>query len=105
MNSERLIPSDAGCWIDGHWGRYAITNLLAIAESEGWPGMDAELASAIRCNDAEFCSDSCCCQEIIVSAADEAEAWMNANLAPAGYSFGWHDGEFFLWSDESWEDF
>ncbi len=39
-----------------------------------------------------------------MDAADEAEVWLNATVAPEGYSFGWSDGEFFLWSDQDWED-
>ena len=35
--------------------------------------------------------------------ADDAETWLNEHVAPEGYQFGWHDGEFFLWSNEEWE--
>jgi hypothetical protein len=31
---------------------------------------------------------------------DDAENWMNDNVAPEGFSFGWEDGEFFLLSNE-----
>ncbi|WP_405056981.1 hypothetical protein OG474_30125 [Kribbella sp. NBC_01505] len=34
--------------------------------------------------------------------ADIAEEWMNEYLAPTGHTFGWHEGEFFLWTDEEW---
>ena len=76
-----------GCWIEGSWGQYGVVRLQEIAEAYGWTGerLDA---------DAEFVND----------AADEAEAYMNESVAPEGYSFGWHDGEFFLWSDADWEE-
>jgi hypothetical protein len=39
-----------------------------------------------------------------VDLADVAERWLNDRIAPDGYSFGWHDGEFFLWTTAEWED-
>ncbi len=42
--------------------------------------------------------------DALVWAADEAEAWINEHVAPEGYSFGWHDGEWFLSSTEWWEE-
>lgn len=35
--------------------------------------------------------------------ADEAETWLNEHVAPHGFSFGWHDGDFTLCHDEWWE--
>lgn len=35
--------------------------------------------------------------------AESAEAWLNANVAPDGWAFGWHDGEFMLWPDSDWQ--
>ena len=35
---------------------------------------------------------------------DLYEQWMNEYIAPEGFSFGWHDGEFFLWSDQTWNE-
>ena len=32
----RALPSDAGCWIDGHWGQYAVARMVAMAESYGY---------------------------------------------------------------------
>jgi hypothetical protein len=40
----------------------------------------------------------------LVEAASEVEDWLNDNVAPEGYSFGWHEGEFFLWSEKQWEE-
>lgn len=108
----KVDPSDAGCWIDGHWGRFGSSRLLSIADDYNWPGYnDSDLLIAINClSSDEGCDEyirnpfGCICVEIICDAADEAEAWLNDNVAPEGFSFGWYDGEFFLWSDETWQE-
>jgi hypothetical protein len=41
---------------------------------------------------------------VLADGAEDAEQWLNDFAAPDGYSFGWHEGEFFLWSDEQWEE-
>ena len=38
-----------------------------------------------------------------VELGDKAEAWLNANVAGDGERFGWHDGEFYLWSNADWQ--
>lgn len=110
----RALPSDAGCWIDGHWGQYATARLVQIAAGYGFRGdavedPEADLARIARAHlasigpsDSEGISDDE--HETLVYGADDAEAWLNAHVAPEGFSFGWHDGEFFLWSDETWEE-
>lgn len=104
----KISPDYAGCWIDGHWGRFGSSRLLSIAESLGWPlASDSDLIIAINCHDdsTQDCGNpDCCCAEIVFDATDEAENWLNENIAPEGFSFGWYDGEFFLWSLESWEE-
>jgi hypothetical protein len=42
--------------------------------------------------------------ELVYNLSDEAEEWMNDNVAPEGFAFGWHDGEWFLWSIKEWQD-
>lgn len=86
---EKLTSADAGCWIDGHYGIYATERVLSIAKDLDWP-----VSGDIDINDVDQLFD----------ATDEAVDWMNKNVAPEGFSFGWHDGEFFLWSDEEWEE-
>lgn len=97
MTTERLLDaSDAGCWIDGHYGHYGPARLIEIAHNFGYE-KDGAMCQEYLYGDAS--SLKC---EFIVEASDDAEAWMNANVAPTGFSFGWHDGEWFLWSDEEW---
>lgn len=77
-------PSSAGCWIDGHWGHYGASRLIQIAEEHGWHGGQHEGF------DPQFKWE----------VAEEAEEWLNANVAPEGFSFGWHEGEFFFMPDD-----
>lgn len=84
-------PSEAGCWIDGHWGHYGSQRLLTIASCYGFQ------YSAIDFEDPD-------CMEAVWWEADIAEAWLNENIAPEGFSFGWYDGEFFLWPEETWQE-
>lgn len=102
----KATPDNAGCWIDGHWGHYSGARLIQIATSAGWDDTDA-FAAAERYmkNEPELDEDGVDLQyEHIWDAADEAEVWMNEHIAPEGYSFGWHDGEYFLWKDSEWEE-
>lgn len=102
---KRADPSDAGCWIEGHWGQYGMARLIEIAGEYGYnhPSDNSDAASVLasmgpsehEATDIEW--------EQVLEAADDAEAWLNENVAPEGYSFGWYDGEFYLWSDEEWE--
>jgi hypothetical protein len=113
MSITKAASADAGCWIDGHWGQYGVARLVEIAAGLGY-GSDGlagtaevvELASRhmSECTypgtDAGLTDDD---HERLSDASDEVEDWLNFNVAPAGYSFGWHDGEFFLQSAEWWE--
>ena len=103
----RAEPTDAGCWVDGHWGQYGAARVIEIARDFGWDDAEAidlatrHLASmgpstAEGLGEDEF--------ETYVSASDDAETWLNEHAAPDGYSFGWHDGEFFLWSEADWSE-
>ncbi len=97
---------NAGCWIEGNWGHYGSARLIQLAVGLGFGNMETRaVADRYMANeplldengeDLEF--------EYIMDLADEAEVWMNEAIAPTGYSFGWHDGEFFLWSDQDWEE-
>ena len=105
---------DAGCyvvrvgwWLDGWWGQYATARLVQIASELGRTNEeDANLAerhlACMGSSDApEIGIDEF---NLLVQAADNAEAWMDANIAPEGYCFGWFYGEFYLWNDEDWEE-
>jgi hypothetical protein len=104
---ERLRPSDAGCYVDGHWGIYGIAHMVQRAEEFGYPDAevidlaDRHLASMGPSPEPGLSDDE---YWALSEASDEVENWLNDNIAPEGYSFGWWEGEFFLWSEEQWEE-
>lgn len=103
---ERLTPADAGCWIAGHLGHYGILRVVEIAAEHGM-GVSADDARAMTAyREGNLVTDAngglIDQYEIVVDLSDEAERWLNDNVAPEGFTFGWHDGEFYLWSDDDW---
>lgn len=101
-----FTEADAGCFIEGSWGHYGMARLIQIAgDNDYGKGSYAhqnhiKLANKYMRLSHIFTEDE---MDHLVAAADEAEQFMN-ECAPEGYSFGWHDGEFFLWSDEDWQE-
>ena len=83
-----------GCYISGAWGQYAMGRLLSIAESFGWQNEYG--VNENNQNDFDL--------ELLVELAGEAEIWLNENIAPKGTTFGWFDGEFYLWNNEEWSE-
>ena len=82
-----------GCYVSGTWGQYAAGRMISLAESFGW--QNEHSVNEDNQNDFDL--------ELLIDLADEAELWLNNHIAPAGTSFGWNDGEFFLWSNSDWE--
>jgi hypothetical protein len=103
----KATPEDVGCYVDSHWGQYAIAHMIERATEFGYHDEALEdianrhLAS-IGPSDSEPITDDE--HEAMMDGADEVEQWLNENIAPEGYSFGWWEGEFFLWPDSQWED-
>jgi len=109
MSITKATAQDAGCWIDGHWGQYGVARMVELAAGLGYgelPGMAEVIDIAARHlasmgpSTSEPVTDDE--HERLSDASDEVEDWLNANVAPEGYSFGWHDGEFYLWSEATW---
>ncbi|MFC3504467.1 hypothetical protein ACFOOK_26345 [Micromonospora krabiensis] len=101
-----VSTTSAGCWIDGHWGRFGSARLLSIATSHGWvpePADDEVVGRLIaELDGVEADEDDWESLSEQGGLADQAEVWLNAYAAPEGYLFGWHDGEFFLWPEHVW---
>jgi hypothetical protein len=97
-----LISADnAGCWIDGHWGHYSGARLIQIAEAYRWNDeMAISMAQSYMGSGGDIPNGALV---EFYDLVDEAENYLNT-IAPEGYSFGWRDGEFFLLSNEEWED-
>ena len=104
---ERATEADAGCWVEGHWGQYALARAILKAHDWGFDQVGDLVNLAERHLDSMGPSDSPGItddeHEYMSDSADEVEGWLNDNIAPEGYSFGWHDGEFFLWPNSEWE--
>ena len=83
---------ETGCYIQGSWGQYAIGRLCSFAEAQGWKNEYSVNEDSLKDFDLDF----------VVELADEAEAWLNEHVAPPDHSFGWFDGEFYLWSNSDW---
>lgn len=94
----RATARDAGCWVDGHHGWRGIGVAVEAAIARGWPITSEDRDSLDRYMSGDVLGGP------INEIADDAEAWLTDNVAPDGYSFGWHDGEFFLLSDAQWCD-
>ena len=41
--------------------------------------------------------------DAMMDATDEAEQWLNENIADEQHAFGWDDGEFFYRTRAEWE--
>jgi hypothetical protein len=108
----RLTPADSGCWVDGHWGQYAVAHLVQRAEELGYSEAevislaDRHMNECVHGGVTDEHTEPLSADEYwaLNEASSEVEDWLNDNAAPEGYSFGWHEGEFFLWSQEQWEE-
>lgn len=109
----KVTADQAGCWLEGSRGWYASSALVRIAESLGMPLDDDDNALLDAYNSGDTgditlstgeVTDPFECVAGQGGMADMAETWLNDNVAPDGYYFGWHDGEFFLWSFAQWDE-
>ena len=107
MAIVKATAADAGCYVDGHWGQYAVAHMIERATEFGWSDDELEdiaarhIASIGPSTSEPITDDE---HEALSDASDEVEAWLNEHAAPEGYSFGWSDGEFFLWPASTWEE-
>lgn len=89
-------PDQAGTWVDGCRGWTAMGVMIDIAVERGWPITNEDDVILEQSRRAGYNS------EAVSEIADDAEAFMNDHIAPAGYAFGWHEGDFVLWSEADW---
>ncbi len=121
-----------GCWIDGHWGQYGPDRLIDIGTGYGFEPQDEQdrmlieyssfrlshighrmgddldefeaLLRRLMPSVENVLDEEWQVAEMAIELADDVEAWMNENIAPSGYLFGWYDGEFYLWRLSEWEE-
>jgi len=99
---------ESGCWIDGHWGQYGPIRQIEITDQL----LETEFMDQLCMLTAEFVPENSHSAypkvdmddvENIFDVSDRAEEALNA-ATPDDFSWGWHDGEYFLWSQETWEE-
>lgn len=97
--TEDGAKESEGCWIDGHWGQYAVAQMVEIAQVYGYD--DSQIVDIARrhldsmgpSDEPGITDDE---HEMLSFAAQDVENWMNDNVVPEGYAFVWEDGELFL---------
>jgi hypothetical protein len=109
MVSNRLTieqaAKQAGCWLEGSRGWAASGELVNIAARHGMPLDDDDKAlvaaylarqESVTLPSGQHVGDVAGLVVDQGELADKAEAYLNEHVAPYGFEFGWHDGEFFL---------
>lgn len=86
--TKQLTVADVGCYVDSTHGIYITNRICALAKLFGWNGLP-DYVNTSESLDLEY--------------ADEAEIWLNKNVASEGCSFGWLDGEFHYQTTEWWQ--
>lgn len=107
------LCQDTGCFVEGHLGQYAVAAMVAgIAEPSGYANRRiislarrhlATMGYSDRAGPITRPLDD---DEVweLDDAADDVTDWLTENVAARGYSFGWHEGELFLFSDAEWDE-
>jgi hypothetical protein len=101
-----VTAANAGCWLEGSRGWTVTPAVIDIAVSYGFV-LDEEAKAALdayRDDGGMGLPMDSNVPEIVHDVADEAETYLNDNVAPLGYTFGFHDGEFHLQADTWWEE-
>jgi hypothetical protein len=103
MTIIKATPEDAGCYVTGWWGQYAGAHMIAQAQQFGYVNDEVTLLAMrhVPHTDDELSFDEL---EALDAGAEDAERWLNDNVAPNDYLFGWHDGEFYLASVDWWNE-
>lgn len=107
MTIIKATPDDSGCYVDGHWGTYGVAHLVERAQEWGYDDTGViELAQRHLASMGPSDTDGLTTDEywLLVDLGNDVEEWLNDNVAPKGYSFGWHEGEFYLQSQYWWEE-
>lgn len=89
----------ATCIFESHAGWHNVYRVIDLAVAHGMVlnAADRTMVEAYRSSEP---LENDCTPDI----ADSAEAYLNDHLIPnGGWSFGWHDGEFYLANTAWWE--
>jgi hypothetical protein len=119
--TTEYAEAHSGCWLEGSRGWTAPGLLVAMAEERGMPldDDDRKVLEVYMAGDWPAALETLTLPsgekisksdigDFVTDRSDglatKAEAWLNENVTPDGWSFGWHNGEFYLWSDAQWEE-
>jgi len=117
VNHHAVEP---GCWVDGHWGQYGPDHLADRAtevrwEPETWADDPRQIRDIIDTIEtwgyprdgtdmrSEAVGIIAALWELHIESADGIQTWLNDHTYTDGYSWGWYDGEFYLWPNDEWE--
>lgn len=103
----KALPDDAGCYVDGHWGQFGVSRVIGVAADFGFDDAGAlDLASRHMATYGPHSAPELTDDELeaLDYASDDAVQWLNDNVAPQSYYFGWFDGEFHLQSVDWWDE-
>ena len=94
---------ETGCWVDGHWGQYAVTQLIDIARNRGFEvSRTGELAISNYTSGYDVASSAE--DDLVVQLGDDALYFINDEVLPDGYRVDWYEGEVFCWTVDEWEN-
>lgn len=87
---------------DGHRGHYIYGEIVALAVRHGFPLADADKAEIAAAKADAIAYDGPAGTESIIFMSEHAEDYLNDQLTDKDWSFGWHDGEYFLANAAWW---
>jgi hypothetical protein len=91
----------AACIFESHHGWHNVYRVVDLAVAHGLQLDDADTATMTVYRSGEF--DDPNVGEFAVEISESAEHYLNTHLMAGGWSFGWHDGDFYLASAAWWE--
>lgn len=97
-----MAETEPGCYVDSHHGHYAVPMLIEWAAATGFP-VDPFVRYALDNYDHDYHNESYP-NEALIEVSDEAINWLNENRSIEGHSWGWQEGDFGLWPDETDDD-
>ena len=84
---DETTYTERECWVDGTYGWRGVLRVCELAHIHGWESKHWAQLAGVEYPNADGMDLACWL-------ADEAEAWLNANVAKDGWAFYWEDGEF-----------
>lgn len=97
-----IIKATAGCYVDSTWGQYGPARMIQRATEFGYTNHEAEDLASRKLAEGQYLSNDEHWK--LIRHATTAEDWLNDNVAPDDYYFGWSKGEFVLQSSEWWDE-